>query len=496
MKIHLVDGTYELFRSFYGPPPKKSPDGREVGATIGLLRSMLALISDSGATHIACAFDHVVESFRNDLFSGYKTGEGINPELRAQFSLAEQAVAALGIVVWPMVEFEADDVIATAAVRFQDDPAVEQVVICSPDKDLAQVVSGNSVVCWDRRRGIVYDEEAVIEKYGVGPSSIPDWLALVGDSADGIPGIPAWGAKSAATILSSFQHIEAIPDDTAQWRVSAGRARRLAQNLDAQREDALLYRHLATLRTDVPLIEDLADLEWRGARPGLKQLCVKLGANDIPDRVPRWIAKAAPPGQGFGRKGVAGKKQIIGQHKRDLTVVPYRSGWPELFEQEAGLLQRALGEKAQRTEHIGSTAIPGMAAKPIIDIMVAVDSLTQAPESLPAIEALGYQYKPLDTIRERMFFTKESSPEYRTHHLNLAEPESGFWKNHLTFRDYLRAHDQITTEYVNLKQHLAEVYAETQQIDIEGKSEFVAKVLELAEKEREDDKSRSRSIQS
>ena len=204
MKIHLIDGTYELFRSFYGPPPKKAPDGREVGATIGLLRSLLALLGDPDVTHIGCAFDHVVELFRNDLFPGYKTGEGIDPDLRAQFPLAEEAVAALGIVVWPMVEFEADDAIATAAVRLAEDPAVEQVVICSPDKDLAQLVSGSRIVCWDRRREMVYDEDAVIEKYGVAPSSIPDWLALVGDSADGIPGIPAWGAKSAATILSEI----------------------------------------------------------------------------------------------------------------------------------------------------------------------------------------------------------------------------------------------------------------------------------------------------
>jgi 5'-3' exonuclease len=253
---------------------------------------MLALITDSGATHIACAFDHVVESFRNDLFAGYKTGAGINPELRAQFSLAEQAVAARGLVVWPMVEFEADDAIATAAVRFQNDAAVDQIIICSPDKDLAQVVSGNRVVCWDRRRGIVYDEAAVIEKYGVGPSSIPDWLALVGDSADGIPGIPAWGVKSAATILSSFEHIEGIPDDTGLWGVPAGRARRLAQNLNAQREDALLYRRLATLRTDVPLVEGLDDVEWRGARQELRQFCAELGANDILDRIPRWLSES------------------------------------------------------------------------------------------------------------------------------------------------------------------------------------------------------------
>jgi len=174
MKIHLVDGTYELFRSFYGPPPKKSPDGREVGATIGLLRSLLLLINDTGATHIGCAFDHVVESFRNDLYAGYKTGEGIDPDLFSQFPLAEEAITQLGIVAWPMVEFEADDAIATAAIRFKDDPAVEQVVICSPDKDLAQLVSREHIVCWDRRRAIVYDEAAVIEKYGVPPTSIPD----------------------------------------------------------------------------------------------------------------------------------------------------------------------------------------------------------------------------------------------------------------------------------------------------------------------------------
>jgi len=292
MIIHLIDGTYELFRGFYGPPPKKAPDGREVGATVGLLRSLLLLIKDPEITHIGCAFDHVVESFRNDLFAGYKTGEGIDPDLRAQFELAEQAVAALGIVVWPMVEFEADDAIATAAIRFKDDPAVEQVVICSPDKDLAQLVSGNHIVCWDRRRDILYDEEAVVEKYGVSPASIPDWLALVGDSADGIPGIPSWGAKSAAMVLSKFQHVEAIPEDVEQYGISAGRARRLAENLAAHREQAFLYRQLTTLRFDVPLEEELHDLEWRGARDEFKTLCQELGADDLIDQVPRWISEA------------------------------------------------------------------------------------------------------------------------------------------------------------------------------------------------------------
>ena len=294
MKIHLIDGTYELFRSFYGPPPKKAPDGREVGATVGLLRSLLALLSEPDVTHIACAFDHVVESFRNDLFAGYKDGAEINPDLLAQFVLAEEAVAALGIVVWSMVEmveFEADDALATAVAKFKDDKNINQIVICSPDKDLAQLVKGERIVCWDRRREIVYDETAVIEKYGVAPASIPDWLALVGDKADGIPGIPAWGAKSAATLLAQFQHIEDIPDDITQWNISAGRARRLAENLAAQSEQALLYRRLTTLRSDVPLNERVDDLEWRGARPELRQLCAELGAEDIPNRILRWITQ-------------------------------------------------------------------------------------------------------------------------------------------------------------------------------------------------------------
>ena len=288
MKIHLVDGTYELFRSFYGPPPKKAPDGREVGATVGLLRTLLFLINDSGATHIGCAFDHVIESFRNDLFEGYKTGAGIDPDLFSQFELAEEAVAALGIVVWPMIEFEADDAIAAAAVRFQKDPEVEQVVICSPDKDLTQLVQGNRVVSWDRRREIVYDEAAVIEKYGVSPESIPDYLALVGDSADGIPGVPGWGAKSVATVLSKYPHLEDIPSDIDEWGISDGRARTLLENLDANREESLLYRRLTTLRTDVPLKESLDDLEWLGAPEHFKKFCQDLGAEKILDTVPSW----------------------------------------------------------------------------------------------------------------------------------------------------------------------------------------------------------------
>jgi 5'-3' exonuclease len=286
MKLHLIDGTYELFRGFYGPPPRKAPDGREVGATVGLLRSLIALLAEPEVTHIGCAFDQVVESFRNDLYDGYKTGEGINPELLAQFPLAERAVSALGIVTWPMVEFEADDALATAAHRFQDHPGLNQVIICSPDKDLAQVVDGQRVVCWDRRREIVYDEAAVVEKYGVPPASIPDWLALVGDAADGIPGVPAWGAKSSATVLARYGHIDAIPAELEDWDVKVRGARRLHENLEAHREQARLYRRLTTLRTDVPIKDSLEELKWRGPREKFDALCEELGVTlKLPDDV-------------------------------------------------------------------------------------------------------------------------------------------------------------------------------------------------------------------
>ena len=291
MKIHLVDGTYELFRNHFGAPPRKSPDGREVGATLGLLRSLLMLLTSPDVTHVAAAFDHVIESFRNDLYSGYKTGQGVDPTLLAQFPLAEQAVSALGVVVWPMVEFEADDALATAAKRFGKLASVEQVVLCSPDKDLAQLVAGKHVVCWDRRREIVIDEKGVVAKFGVRPESIPDWLALVGDAADGYPGIPAWGEKSAAAVLTKYKHIESIPDDPSKWRVSAitaGRAARLAENLSTRRDEALLYRKLAILRDDVPLQEKLGDLKWRGAHPRLKNLCRELGDENFLKRIPRW----------------------------------------------------------------------------------------------------------------------------------------------------------------------------------------------------------------
>lgn len=291
MKIHLVDGTYELFRNYYGAPPKKLADGREVGAALGLLRSLVALLGQPGVTHVAYAFDHVIESFRNDLYGGYKTGEGIDPDLWNQFQLAEYVVAALGVTVWSMIEFEADDALATAAARWKDERTVEQILICSPDKDLTQMVIGNRIVSWDRRRDIVLDEAGVFTKFGVAPQSIPDWLALVGDSADGYPGIPGWGAKSASGVLSKFGHLEDIPQEVSTWGIKGmapGRAASLAVSLEQHREEALLYRTLATLRTDVPLAEMLDELEWQGALPHLKELCAELGDESIPERVARW----------------------------------------------------------------------------------------------------------------------------------------------------------------------------------------------------------------
>jgi 5'-3' exonuclease len=291
MKIHLVDGTYELFRNHFGAPPKKSAIGQEVGATLGLMRSLLMLLQSADVTHVGVAFDHVIESFRNDLYTGYKTGEGVDPILLAQFTLAEQAVAALGVVVWPMVEFEADDAIASAAHRFRKTKSVQQIVVCSPDKDLSQVVSGDHIVCWDRRREIIINEAGVVEKFGVGPQSIPDYLGVVGDSADGFPGIPGWGAKSASAVLAHYKKLEAIPKDAAKWKVpsiSAGRASSLAESLSKNWEAALLFRKLATVRTDVPLKENLNDLKWRGARNELKEFCSNLGDEKIAPRVTKW----------------------------------------------------------------------------------------------------------------------------------------------------------------------------------------------------------------
>jgi 5'-3' exonuclease len=289
MRVHLIDGTYELFRAHFGAPEAVAPDGRAVGATLGLVRSLLSLLREEGVTHVACAFDTVIESFRNELFAGYKTSEGVPEELLAQFPFAEQAARALGVVVWPMIEFEADDALATAAARAEALPEVEQVVICSPDKDLAQCVRGGRVVCLDRSRRRLYDRAGVLEKFGVAPESIPDWLALVGDDADGIPGVPRWGARSAAALLARYGHLESIPEEESQWKVPVRGAAALAQSLRQHREQAALYRLLATLRTDVPLAEATEDLRWQGAvRAELEALSQRLGAPEVIERVHRW----------------------------------------------------------------------------------------------------------------------------------------------------------------------------------------------------------------
>jgi 5'-3' exonuclease len=288
MNVHLVDGTFELFRAYYGSPPSTDSHGKEVGATRGLARSLLALLGERDVTHVAIAFDHVIESFRNDLYPGYKTGEGIEPALYEQFGLAEDACRALGIVTWPMIEFECDDALATAAVRFAADPAVERVVVCSPDKDLAQCVQGERIVCFDRMRRKRLDERGVIEKFGVTPQSIPDWLALVGDSADGYPGIPRWGAKSAGAVLAAYERLEAIPIDASLWRVAVRGAPALAASFATHRTEAFLFRQLATLRTDVPLTESLDDLRWCGPDAGaLAALAQQWGDDAIVERAAR-----------------------------------------------------------------------------------------------------------------------------------------------------------------------------------------------------------------
>jgi 5'-3' exonuclease len=287
MKLHLLDATYELFRAFHGVDSAHSPDGREVGAVGGLVGTTLALLREADVTHLAAATDHVIRSFRNQLWPGYKTEEGVPEDLLAQFPLAERALEAIGVVVWPMVEFEADDALATAATRFAD--AVDQVVICTPDKDLAQCVVGVKVVQRDRRRMITYDEGGVMAKFGVSPASIPDWLALVGDAADGYPGLPGWGAKSAATVLARWERLESIPDDPASWQVTVRGADRLAATLRDRKDQAFLFRRLATLRRDVPLAEALDDLRWDGVpRDRWLALCDELGFERQKERPHRW----------------------------------------------------------------------------------------------------------------------------------------------------------------------------------------------------------------
>lgn len=278
MNVHLVDGTYELFRHFYAMPSARDQDGREVAAVRGVVASVLGMISGGGATHVGVATDHVIESFRNDLWPGYKTGAGIDPDLRAQFPLLEEALTAAGIVVWPMVEWEADDALAAAAAIAERDAHVERVIICTPDKDLAQCVRGTRVVQLNRRTRTECDEAGVIAKFGVPPASIPDYLALVGDAADGYPGLPGWGAKSTAAVLARFGHIEAIPASSLDWHVNAANPGALARTLAEQRDRALLFRTLATLRTDIPLFDDVESLRWTGETPAFAALAARFDA--------------------------------------------------------------------------------------------------------------------------------------------------------------------------------------------------------------------------
>ena len=285
LEIYLVDGTYELFRHYYALPSAKDSDGREVAAVRGVLASVLGMMK-GGATHIAVATDHVIESFRNDLWPGYKTGEGIEPDLWAQFPLLEDVLSAAGVVVWPMVEFEADDALAAAAVAAAGDSRVERVVICTPDKDLAQCVRGTRIVQLNRRTRVTLDEAGVIKKFGVSPVSIPDYLALVGDAADGYPGLPGWGAKSSAAVLAKFIHLESIPLDPREWQVNASNASALAETLHRERDRALLFRTLATLRTDITLFEDVDQLRWNGPTPAFAAIAARLDAAIAQSRRP------------------------------------------------------------------------------------------------------------------------------------------------------------------------------------------------------------------
>jgi 5'-3' exonuclease len=290
MKLHLVDATFELFRAFYSRPARQAPDGRPVNAVQGLIDSMLSLLREDDLTHIAAATDYVIESWRNDVFPGYKSSAGIDRALLAQFRDAERALDALGIPVWPMVEDEADDGIATAVARFADDPRLEQVIVCSVDKDLAQLVDDERIVLRDRMRRVTYDEAGVIAKFGVKPASIPDYLALVGDSSDGFPGLPGWGSKSAGAVLAKFEHLEAIPPSVLDWQLDIRNASRLAATLAEQREAALLYRTLAILKRDAAIdTTSLDDLEWRGVpRATFLALCEELGLDTVRERVHRW----------------------------------------------------------------------------------------------------------------------------------------------------------------------------------------------------------------
>lgn len=277
MDIYLVDGTYELFRHYYALPSAKDSEGREVAAVRGVLASVLGMIR-GGASHVAVATDHVIESFRNELWADYKTSEGVEPDLLAQFPLLEEVLSAAGVTVFPMIEFEADDALASAAEAAEREKRVKRVIICTPDKDLAQCVRGSRVVQLNRRTQVTIDEAGVVQKFGVVPESIPDYLALVGDAADGYPGLPGWGAKSTAAVLARFLHLESVPADSRAWHVNIASATTLAATLVRERDRALLFRRLATLRTDVPLFDDVEELRWTGPKPEFEALAARLDA--------------------------------------------------------------------------------------------------------------------------------------------------------------------------------------------------------------------------
>jgi 5'-3' exonuclease len=283
MDVHLIDGTYELFRHFFAVPAATDLNGQEIGAVRGVLHSVLSML-ERGATHIGVATDHVVESFRNELYPGYKTSAGVPPELLSQFSILEEALEAMGVVVWRMVYFEADDALAAAAHKAAADERVRQVIICTPDKDLSQCVVGTRVVQLDRRREVVRDEAGVIEKFGVKPESIPDYLAVVGDSADGFPGVRGWGPKAASLSLSQYDHLENIPKDWRAWHPSIRGARRQAESLFSHWDEALLFRTLATLRLDVPVFDSIDDLLWKGPRTTFEEHCQRLRSQDLLNR--------------------------------------------------------------------------------------------------------------------------------------------------------------------------------------------------------------------
>jgi 5'-3' exonuclease len=293
VRLHLVDATYELFRAHYAPrPPVIGHDGMLLSGVSGLVDQLLLLLREQGATHVGCATDRIIESFRNDLYPGYKSSAGMPPELLAQFPIAEEAIEAMGVVLWPMVEFEADDALAAAVMRLDDDPVVEQVVICTPDKDMAQLVRDGRVVLWDRRRDIVYDEAAVIAKWGVPPSAVTDRLALVGDASDGFPGIPGWGEKSAAAVLARYGSLEAIPTRASEWDITGGvrNAPGLARSLAEHRDEVLLYRSLARLRPEAPIPQTSPDdLRWDGApRERWEAFCDRWGLARLRSRPHHW----------------------------------------------------------------------------------------------------------------------------------------------------------------------------------------------------------------